>query len=240
MEHRRMVRLVPKGILFIIDCLRYDAFPAWAIKNHTITKFETAYNTPLTFNSILAGRNLYGTVPYNRDAMFQLYRTPVNPSLLQQLQTQDVNCYLRSDEPLISKHAWWTKHTSKYNGGFMREPCFLLWHTYKTHAVQGRVSTKAMRHKIYLQYLRRIEQAFKTVHTIIQRERPQRYIIMGDHGEEFYLDKEDPAMWGHGTFDQPITTDNVKYTGLLSNTNKHIESFSELYEEILSWYQKLQ
>lgn len=241
--------------LFVIDCLRYDCFPDWFTHKHSapavFNKFESAFNTPLYFNSLMLGCNLYGQIPFNDEAMTRLYyhrpRLAFSDgrSLFEKLRDRGVHCYVCSDLDLVGKLGWWMKYADVVDNSLthdFKDPAFLLWHTFRAHALQGRIAPADARQQHLDWYLVKVEEAFMELDMLIWKLKPRRWGLMGNHGEEFYLQPPLTAasvIAGHGTFNKPILTDNVRFTGLLLNSldEQDVRGFESLHNLILKWFE---
>jgi hypothetical protein len=246
-----------KGILFIVDCLRSDVFPSWFRNKYNgifFPMFFTAMNTPLSLSSIFLGRHLLADkeiIPYPNCANYH-WEKPEGITIFEILKEKGIQTYFYTDERSV-RESWWKDYTHMINNlKILSDNYFLVYHTYKAHSPHGRfrlnfVGYYKERKESKEVYLQEVERVFRNIDRIIQDLQPDKFIVMGDHGEEFFVEEfeGDPLKreTGHGRYKHGwIFTKNVLFTCLfivdgIGKEKDGIVSYEYLFDRILKWYQ---
>ena len=236
-----------KGALFVIDCLRSDVFPKWFLDKYSGTfykRFFVCLMTPASLSSMLLGRHLQTTdTPFPYPNCLELfYKRPPGESLFQALSKKNIKVYCYSDELLVRK-GWWTKEAELLNNFTkLNNPnVFLFWHTYRAHLPVIYHGNLDFLLKKKQEYLKNVEIAFREIEHIVDTYKFDKFIVMGDHGEEFFEDREGDLDIGHGGYKKWLITDNIIFTGCFisgeeTKTVEDIISYKFLYNTILRWY----
>jgi len=245
-----------KGILFIVDCLRSDVFPSWFRGKYNgvfFPMFFSAMNTPLSLSSIFLGRHLLADkeiIPYPNCSNYHLEK-PKGITIFEILHTKNINSYFYSDERSI-RESWWENYTTVIrNLNALPDSYFLVYHTYKAHSPHGKFSHNFVgnykeRKESKEVYIQEVEEVFRNIDSLIQKLKPDKFIVMGDHGEEFFVTGYEGDIHkretGHGRFKHDwIFTKNVLFTCLFIVDGKGKErngivSYKYLFDRLLEWY----
>jgi len=245
-----------RGILFIVDCLRTNAFPEWFLAKHKgsfYMNFLSCINTILSLNSILIGKHFVGLndVPI-QDSHSNLFIKPKDRTIPEILLEGGIPSFFYTDEYFI-KTGWWrdvVQMVEDISEVTSLESYLLLWHTYKTHSPHGEFppnfsGTYLERRRCKEEYLKEVEAAFQSIDLIVQGFKPEHFGVIGDHGEEFWVDTyEDDSKireTGHGKFGAPILTNNTVFVPLFIKEEElgvyeEYVSYGFLGRTIMSWY----
>jgi len=245
-----------RGILFVVDCLRTNVFPEWFLakyKGSFFLNFLSCINTILSLNSILTGKHFVGSsdIPVRDDESNLLIR-PKKRTIPEILRERGVTTFFYTDESLI-KNGWWrdvVQMIENISEVTSFDSFLLMWHTYKTHSPHGEFThnfagSYMERKRCKEEYLKEVETAFQNIDFIIKELNPDHFIVMGDHGEEFWVDNYEGDTQiretGHGKFGAPILTNNTVFVPLLikdekSGVFKEYVSYTFLGKTIMNWY----
>lgn len=243
-----------KGILFVVDCLRSDAFPEWFLEEHhgsLYKRFMCCFNTPSSLTSMFTGRHLYTTskFPINDNVRTLFFVKPGGLSIADKLMKVGIKTLFQTDMHRLPGRVSWSSFAVERVPD-EADDYFLLWHTFKTHSPHGRfpVAYEGLfdeRKEAKAAYLVKVEAAFRTIEAVIQRLQPDVFAVTGDHGEEFWVDGYEGdthrRMTGHGPFNAPIVSKNTVFvpfflSGGKRGTSDSYVSYPFLAIKILRWY----
>jgi len=251
--------MAKKGVLFIVDCLRTDVFPRWFIEEHkgVLYKWFLVFpSTPFSISSMLMGRHLLASSrePVTNALRIYYKRKPVGVSIPETLSWRGISTYLYTDEVLV-RMGWWREVTLLIESVaelVERNSYFLIWHTFKTHAPYGTYppnlfATYRERQEMERIYLDRVESAFVEIDSTIRLLKPDNWAVVGDHGEEFWLeepykDTYGKRIQGHGKNGEPLITKNTIFSPLFikAEESREVEDFYVSYpflgKTILEWF----
>lgn len=239
-------------------------------------RFMSCINTPMSFSSIFSGKHLIANSkqPILLDPFWQ-YKTKLPGRTIPEiLMDKGIKTFFYSEEPVVLKGWWknyvytiekipksnwieyWVKWGDEYEihhnlKSLLPDSYWLVYHIFKTHSPHGSyppnyVGPWEERRKQKEIYMEKVNKAFIEVEEVIENLKPDRWAVMGDHGEEFWVEgyegDQHERETEHGTFKRPIITNNTLFVPLLIGGEKEgisesYISYSFLKKLILDWFE---
>jgi len=215
--------------IFIIDSLSASIFDEFKdLFPKPFDFYSKFYCTPSTFlssSSILLGCHVLACSeePFRSPFAHPFVFTKKAPlwsedCLLQLLKDKGIPISFTSTEPIFEK-LWWKDHCEKRSA--IIPEGFSLFHNFNTHLPHGRYRSAELyerqeRQEAFQIYKDKTRNELKKTAEELEKNEGLKAIVLGDHGEEFWLNHLERLPIGHGDKLEPfLATENTLYTGLL-------------------------